>query len=245
MDFVRDPWFFWPALLILWFPRQWFGFLRIGKPVVTYRGTRSGLPGANGNLMGGAILDPANWIDFARAAVGGYALWQMGLTLGFLDRAVRGPLTPHVAAGIFAVGLIIQMIRRSDAGNRKFFAPAFYSCGFLFAQYGIDLGLMLHGAGMPSIVRGGLGLIIGSITLMLVLAVRFLFETPYAFYIALAFLHTVVTFAFRGIGDQRMFAMAWLFILPVVVTFMFRAELLFDSEERRRFSRRRRQAPTK
>lgn len=239
-EFVRDPWFFWPSLLLLWFPRQWLKALPLVKPRPMVRGSRSGLPGTDGDGMGGTFSDPHSWLDFARAAVGSYAFWQVGFSLEFLDPSMRGPVGAHVVCLVFAVGVLIQMLRPSESGNRKFFAPVLFSLGLLFGQYTLDLAVVEQVGGIQGLMRGALGIVIGGVVVLLVVAVRFLFETPYAFYVVLAMAHTGVTTALTGVGNQRIFAMAWLAMLPVAITFMFRAELTYQYDTPRRFSRMKR-----
>ena len=140
-----------PALLLLWFPRQWLRIGAIGRRVRGSRSrewapTRERQPGDLSVWLGEELGKARNWVDLLRALAGGAAVGGM-LFAGveaFVPAAVPPePLTLKLILGlkvfVLLVGLTVQMFRFEK--KLSMFAPIFYLQGLSFGLIGLKAAL--------------------------------------------------------------------------------------------------------
>jgi hypothetical protein len=133
------------VLLLLWFPRQW---LRTGKKlfkkrrqhpgdkVVQFGNERAVDPDDKSLKLGKEFKSPRNYVDFLRAAAGGWGLVQFAFEAHSSDSRLGVLLLQGL---ILLVATLIQTLRRNE--KILYFAPVFFGAGLAIGFCGPVPGL--------------------------------------------------------------------------------------------------------
>lgn len=186
------------------------------------------LPGQDELRLAWALRNHLNWMDFARAAVGGYALWQAALDWEWLAPGTRRVGSLGILMAITAVAVIVQMWRREENGTTNFAAPGFFLGGLMVAPFAINAEVLFGTEGMAGLLRGGPGLLVAGFTVVALLAMKFLITNAYAFCGCLAAGYFLTGFLFFRF-DLRLMAFAGLAVLPVLMSLLLRRDLIFET----------------
>jgi hypothetical protein len=144
--------YFVPALLLLWFPRQWLRVGTIGRRARGMRArdwvpNRDRQPGDLSVWLGEELVKGRNWVDFFRSLAGGAAV---GGTL-FTGVAALAPADVKPEPIVFTfilglkgfvllIGLVVQAFRFEK--KLSLFAPIFYLQGLAFGLIGLKATLV-------------------------------------------------------------------------------------------------------
>lgn len=152
LSVTLDLRYFVPALLLLWFPRQWLRVGPVGRRVRGQRArdwspSRERSPGDMSVWLNEEIVKPRNWVDFFRSLAGGAAV---GGTLFSgvmaISPALAKPdgLTLQIIFGlkvlVLLLGLAVQTFRVET--RLSLFAPIFFVQGLAFGLIGFKSALV-------------------------------------------------------------------------------------------------------
>ncbi len=165
------------ALVLLCFPRGWmrFGMRVTPKPprkVNQHKVERDPYDRAPKPLQ--EMAKSRNWVDFFRAAVGGYAVMLVAAQWTRVPDAAPTGWVLTVAGLTWGIGALVQMVRWE--GRLGLFAPVFFLQGLGVGVMGSVIGFIaMFGAWALSPVLPGFGALLfvqGGFTLCLALLIK-------------------------------------------------------------------------